>query len=178
MPCKRAKSETFTSGCKLSATIAAFSAAVHRRRRSARDQFDPAILAAFVPVLMHGTITGTSHSYHPTARLKLAACRSACSRRQVTASHRIHKNGVPARDRRTHLVCYEGDLNHSADKLVGVRNRVRRRETEGRFCGHALRAVAETSSAAIAFDDRNVQRSHKETVRRAGDQGTAAPVNE
>jgi hypothetical protein len=32
------------------------------------------------------------------------------------------KNGVPARDRRTHLVCYEGDFNHSADKLVGVRN--------------------------------------------------------
>jgi hypothetical protein len=52
----RAKSEAFTPGCRLSATIAAFSAAVHRRRRGVPVISSiRAILAAFVPVLMHGT---------------------------------------------------------------------------------------------------------------------------
>ena len=92
---KRAKSERFTPGCRTLGN--------HRRllrggpssaSRSTRDQFDPAILAAFVPVLMYGAITGTSHSDHPTARLKLAACRTACPRRQVTASHRTPSNAI------------------------------------------------------------------------------------
>ena len=36
--------------------------------RSPRDQLNPPILAAFVPVLMPGTITGAFHSHHPTDR--------------------------------------------------------------------------------------------------------------
>ncbi len=33
--------------------------------RNSRDQLDPAILAAFVPVLMHGIIAATIHPAHP-----------------------------------------------------------------------------------------------------------------
>ena len=34
----------------------------------------------------------------------------------------VEKNGVPARDKRTHLVCYEEEGGQAADKRVGVTN--------------------------------------------------------